>query len=59
MRKFVDWEQVEAETSPGTETCECTRTKIQSLIDSVMTFLGKGAPSPECDEAADCCDDSR
>ena len=36
MKKYVDWDKIEEETVSAEEACECTRSKLQSLIDFVV-----------------------
>lgn len=41
MKKYIDWDKVEKETGPAEEACECTRSKLQSLIDFVAELFPK------------------
>ena len=41
MKKYVDWDKIEEETVSAKEACECTRSKLQSLIDFVVALLSK------------------
>ena len=42
MKKYVDWDKVEEEeTSSAEDACECTRSKLQSLIDFVVKLFPK------------------
>ena len=50
MKKFVDWEKIEEETGSAEEACECTRSKMQSLIDFVVELFPKKKESSCCDE---------
>ena len=50
MKKFVDWEKIEEETGSAEEACECTRSKLQSLIDFVVELFPKKKESSCCDE---------
>ena len=50
MKKYVDWDKVEEESVSAEEACECTRSKLQSLIDFVVELLPKKKESSCCDE---------
>ncbi len=50
MKKFVDWDKIEEETVSAEEACECTRSKMQSLIDFVVDLFPKKKESSCCDE---------
>jgi hypothetical protein len=51
MKKYVDWDKVEEEeTSSAEDACECTRSKLQSLIDFVVELFPKKKESSCCDE---------
>ncbi len=51
MKKYVDWDKVEEEeASSADEACECTRSKLQSLIDFVVDLLPKKKETSCCDE---------
>jgi hypothetical protein len=50
MKRIVDWDKIEEETRSEEETCECTRSKLQSLIDFVMDLLPKKKESSCCAE---------
>jgi len=50
MKKYVDWDKVEEETGSAEEACECTRSKLQSLIDFVVELFPKKKGSSCCDE---------
>jgi len=39
MKKYVDWDKVEEESVSAEEACECTRSKLQSLIDFVVDLF--------------------
>lgn len=39
MKKYVDWDKVEEETGSAEDACECTRSKLQSLIDFVADLF--------------------
>ena len=41
MKKYVDWDNVEKESVSTEEACECTRSKLQSLIDFVVDLFPK------------------
>ena len=41
MKKYVDWDKVEEETGSAEEACECTRSKLQGLIDFVVELFPK------------------
>ena len=41
MKKYVDWDKIEEETVSAEEACECTRSKLQSLIDFVVELFPK------------------
>ncbi len=41
MKKYVDWDKVEEESVSDEEACECTRSKLQSLIDFVVDLFPK------------------
>ncbi len=41
MKKHVDWDKVEEESVSAEEACECTRSKLQSLIDFVVDLFPK------------------
>ena len=50
MKKYVDWDKIEEETGSADEACECTRSKLQSLIDFVVELFPKKKESSCCDE---------
>ena len=50
MKKYVNWEKLEEETVSAEEACECTRSKLQSLIDFVVDLFPKKEESSCCDE---------
>ena len=51
MKKYVDWDKVEEEEkSSADEACECTRSKLQSLIDFVVDLFPKKKESSCCAE---------
>ena len=50
MKKFVDWEKIEEETGSAEEACECTRSKMQSLIDFVVELFPRKKESSCGDE---------
>ena len=50
MKKYVDWDKVEEETGSTEGSCECTRSKLQSLIDFVVELFPKKKESSCCDE---------
>ncbi len=50
MKKYVDWDKVEEETGSSEEACECTRSKMQSLIDFVVELFPKKKESACCDD---------
>ena len=50
MKKFVDWDKIEEETVSAEEACECTRSKLQSLIDFVVELFPKKKESSCCAE---------
>jgi hypothetical protein len=35
MKKIVDWDKMEEETDCAEEVCECTISKLQSMIDCI------------------------
>jgi len=39
MKKYVDWDKIEEETVSAEEACECTRSKLQPLIDFVVELF--------------------
>ena len=41
MKKYVDWDKIEQESVTAEEACECTRSKLQSMIDFVVGLLPK------------------
>ena len=41
MKKYVDWDKIEEETVSAEEACECTRSKLQPLIDFVVELFPK------------------
>ncbi len=41
MKKYVDWAKIEEETVSAEEACECTRSKLQSLIDFLVELFPK------------------
>jgi hypothetical protein len=41
MKKYVDWDKIEQESVTTGESCECTRSKLQSMIDFVVDLLPK------------------
>jgi len=47
MKRYVDWDKIEEETGPAEEACECTRSKLQSLIDFVADLFPK-KKTPSC-----------
>ncbi len=57
VKKYGDWDKVEEEVNPGTETCECTRTKVQFLINSIARVFGKGKEASACDAPTTCCNE--
>ncbi len=50
MKRHVDWDKIEEETGPAEEACECTRSKLQSLIDFVADLFPKKKEPPCCEE---------
>ena len=50
MKKYVDWGKIEEETVSSEEACECTRSKLQSMIDFVVDLLPKKKEPSCCDE---------
>ena len=50
MKKYVDWDKVEEETGSAEEACECTRSKLQGLIDFVVELFPKKKESSCCDD---------
>ncbi len=50
MKKNVDWDKVEEESVSSEEACECTRSKLQSLIDFVVDLFPKKKESSCCAE---------
>ncbi len=50
MKKYVDWDKVEEESVSAEEACECTRSKLQSLIDFVVDLFPKKKESACCEE---------
>ena len=40
-KSIIDWDKVEEETISAEEACECTRSKLQSLIDFVVELFSK------------------
>ena len=50
MKKYVDWDKVEEETVSASDACECTRSKLQSLIDFVVELFPKKKESSCGDE---------
>ena len=50
MKKYVDWGKIEEETGSAEEACECTRSKLQGLIDFVVELFPKKKESSCCDE---------
>ncbi len=60
MKKYVDWDKVEEESVSAEEACECTRSKLQSLIDFVLDLFPKKKESSFCAEMSateNCCDE--
>ncbi len=59
MKKIVDWDEVEATEFDPNETCECTRSKIQEIVNYCKTFLKieqKGSDSSSsCCSTSQCC----
>ena len=49
MKKYVDWDKIEEETT-AEEACECTRSKMQSIIDFVIDLFPKKKETSCCDE---------
>lgn len=37
----MNWDKIEEETVSAEEACECTRSKLQSLIDFIVNLLLK------------------
>ncbi len=50
MKKYVDWDKIEEESVSSEEACECTRSKLQSVIDFVVDLLPKKKESSCCTE---------
>lgn len=50
MKRIVDWDKIEEETRSGEEACECTRSKLQSLVDFVVELFPKKKKSSYCAE---------
>ena len=50
MKKYVDWDKIEEETVSAEEACECTRSKLQSLIDVLVELFPKKKESSCCEE---------
>jgi len=50
MKRIVDWDKIEEETRSGEEACECTRSKLQSLINYVVDLFPKKKESSCCTE---------
>jgi len=50
MKKFVDWDKIEEETVSAEETCECTRSKLQSLFNFVKELFPRKKESSCCAE---------
>ena len=50
MKKYVDWDKVEEETGSAEEACECTRSKLQGLIDFVVELFPKKKESSCSDD---------
>ena len=53
MKKNVDWDKVEEESVSTEEACECTRSKLQSLIDFVVDLFPKKKESSCCAELSE------
>ena len=53
MKKYVDWDKVEEESVSTEEACECTRSKLQSLIDFVVDLFPKKKESSCCAEMSE------
>jgi len=50
MKKYVDWEKIEKEIVSAEEACECTRSKLQSLIAFLVELLPKRKEPSCCDK---------
>jgi hypothetical protein len=50
MKRIVDWDKIEEETRSEEEACECTRSKLKSLIDFVVDLFPKKKESSCCAE---------
>jgi len=50
MKRIVDWDKIEEETVSAEEACECTRSKLQALIDFVVELFPKKKESSCCPE---------
>ena len=50
MKKYVDWDKIEEETVSAEEACECTRSKLQSLIDVLVELFPKKKESSCCEK---------
>jgi len=37
----MNWDKIEEETVSAEEACECTRSKLQSLIDYILKLLNR------------------
>ena len=48
MKKYVDWDKIEKETGSAEEAYECTRSKLQGLIDFVVELFPKKKESSCC-----------
>ncbi len=50
MKKFVDWDKIEEQTGSAEEACECTRSKLQAMIDFVVELFPRTKESSCCAE---------
>ena len=50
MKKYVDWDKIEEETVSAEEACECTISKLQSLIDFVVELFPQKKEPSCCEE---------
>ncbi len=54
MKKHIDWDAVEEQKIDSNEACECTRSKIQNIINQFKTLFLTPKKSSQCDSTS-CC----
>lgn len=57
MKKYIDWEEVENTEIDPNATCECTRSKIEGIINYFKQRLtNKKIESTSCCSTSTCCE---